>query len=862
MRVTRLGAGRAAGERRRRYELIATLHALGGYVGTLSMRPTLAVTHHLRAGYVVERLGPGPSYVRSSSAVGFVLARLRFRRASGRAFARAARAAAAIGDPRAVAMVAWYRGCTAFMTGQDSGETWLRAVEEHGHWLDVGQFSDAVASITWEAALLGRAVEARAWYDTGVRRLAAGAVAEQTALLTVGAVVHSMAGRQVAAAAQLREVEAALAGNGGLGLRVNFVLAQLHTLLEQGELGEPFEEVVAAFRALGLNPVHMIRQHRTFFAHHAWGRLAQARAARDQERPIRVAAAREAVELLERVASTPALRTMAAVARADLHVLEGRPRRALRLASEVRPLRPDAPLLAFETARVRARACLALGLREEAERTVSCARGIATAETWPNRLRWLAAEFGAEFGTAYDAWADGGPGSAVPSAGAAIPAGPGASARLRLAAQAEVARAAANVLDPEVLAGRLLDETIRLLRADRAFLFLVEPAGEGLVPHIGRDTAGSDIARLTGYSASLVERVRVTREPLVITGTEQGAALGAESVVLHGLRSIMVAPLMLDERLLGVVYLDSQVAKGIFTADDAGILIALTTHIATSLETARAAQLEISVRTAQRQRDLAEKLREAFEEMTDTLDPATVLERLLHWIAAVVPGSGVWMVDARETAQDAAPAPDQPVTRERDAVPAALADRRPDATAWALLPLRSRRTDLGVLAVASRPGPRRRLAQGIEIAAALVAQGLTAYDNASLFAQVRELAVVDELTGVANRRRFFEWLGNELALAVRHGRPFVAMMIDIDHFKRVNDTLRAPDRRRGDPRRREPAWPRDVRRTDILGRYGGEEFSILLPDADRRRRGTWPSGCARASAPSPCRRARVRSRSP
>ena len=43
-------------------------------------------------------------------------------------------------------------------------------------------------------------------------------------------------------------------------------------------------------------------------------------------------------------------------------------------------------------------------------------------------------------------------------------------------------------------------------------------------------------------SASLIERVRVTREPLVITGPEEGAALGAESVVVHGLRSVMVAP--------------------------------------------------------------------------------------------------------------------------------------------------------------------------------------------------------------------------------------------------------------------------------------------------------------------------------
>ena len=86
-----------------------------------------------------------------------------------------------------------------------------------------------------------------------------------------------------------------------------------------------------------------------------------------------------------------------------------------------------------------------------------------------------------------------------------------------------------------------------------------------------------------------------------MTGTDEGAALGAASVVLHGLRSIMVAPLLVDGRLLGVVYLDSRVAKGIFAADDVGVLTAITSPIAVALATARAAQLEVAVATAHRQ---------------------------------------------------------------------------------------------------------------------------------------------------------------------------------------------------------------------------------------------------------------------
>ena len=150
------------------------------------------------------------------------------------------------------------------------------------------------------------------------------------------------------------------------------------------------------------------------------------------------------------------------------------------------------------------------------------------------------------------------------------------------------------------------------------------------MPHLGRDADGNDIDELTGYSSTLVDRVRDTGEALVVTGSEEGVALGSRSALVHGLRSIMIAPLLLDGRLLGVVYLDSRVAKGIFTADDVDILDAITNHVAVSLETARAAQLEVAVQAARRQRDVAETLRAAMAELSATLDPDEVLRRLLQ----------------------------------------------------------------------------------------------------------------------------------------------------------------------------------------------------------------------------------------
>jgi hypothetical protein len=107
------------------------------------------------------------------------------------------------------------------------------------------------------------------------------------------------------------------------------------------------------------------------------------------------------------------------------------------------------------------------------------------------------------------------------------------------------------------------------------------------------------------------------------------------------------------------------------------------------------------------------------------------------------------------------------------------------------LPLLSRGADLGALLLTADPA-HPGLGDEVEVAQALVAQAMTAYDNASLFARVQHLATADELTGIANRRRFFELAERDLATAARHGHPLATLMLDIDHFKRINDTFGHP----------------------------------------------------------------------
>jgi diguanylate cyclase (GGDEF)-like protein len=116
------------------------------------------------------------------------------------------------------------------------------------------------------------------------------------------------------------------------------------------------------------------------------------------------------------------------------------------------------------------------------------------------------------------------------------------------------------------------------------------------------------------------------------------------------------------------------------------------------------------------------------------------------------------------------------------------------------------------------------------VAAAMVGQGLVAYENALLFSRVQELATTDSLTGVANRRHFFDLAQPTLAESRTAGRPLAAIMIDIDHFKSINDTYGhqvGDDVIRGVVDRLRHGTPDGA----LLARYGGEEFVLLLPDA-------------------------------
>ncbi|MER2565675.1 MAG: GGDEF domain-containing protein [Myxococcaceae bacterium] len=99
--------------------------------------------------------------------------------------------------------------------------------------------------------------------------------------------------------------------------------------------------------------------------------------------------------------------------------------------------------------------------------------------------------------------------------------------------------------------------------------------------------------------------------------------------------------------------------------------------------------------------------------------------------------------------------------------------------------------------------------------------------------EIYRLTTVDGLTQVNNRRSFDETIEREISRCRRYGRTLSMVLIDVDHFKRINDTF---GHLAGDAVLKEvaSAIKKRIRKEDLLARYGGEEFAVLTPEVDHK----------------------------
>ncbi|MFL6682431.1 MAG: diguanylate cyclase, partial [Burkholderiaceae bacterium] len=164
------------------------------------------------------------------------------------------------------------------------------------------------------------------------------------------------------------------------------------------------------------------------------------------------------------------------------------------------------------------------------------------------------------------------------------------------------------------------------------------------------------------------------------------------------------------------------------------------------------------------------------------------------------------------------------------------------------IPLMAYGDVLGLLTIASDPAAAADPARLATTAQAIAEQVALSLSNAKLRQVLRDQSIKDPLTGLFNRRYMEETLGRELVRAERQKTSLSLIVLDIDHFKHVNDTHGHPA---GDSILRKTGHflGSSVRESDVACRYGGEEFILILPDC--------PKEAAVAKARELCERTRV-----
>ncbi|HLA78787.1 MAG TPA: diguanylate cyclase [Vicinamibacteria bacterium] len=146
---------------------------------------------------------------------------------------------------------------------------------------------------------------------------------------------------------------------------------------------------------------------------------------------------------------------------------------------------------------------------------------------------------------------------------------------------------------------------------------------------------------------------------------------------------------------------------------------------------------------------------------------------------------------------------------------------------FAAFPMATHGSLVGLLAIAGK-NVARMTKESEAFLGQAANQAFIVMQNSRLFERIKNLSVRDSLTDLFNHRHSMEILANEFARVGRYEEGFAVLMIDIDHFKEVNDLYGHPI---GDSVLREVSRIlRDTfRQVDAIGRYGGEEFIVVLP---------------------------------
>jgi serine phosphatase RsbU (regulator of sigma subunit)/tetratricopeptide (TPR) repeat protein len=596
LRVTGVGHGQASGAERRRRQVLSQLHYAGSMIALFQGRPVLMAQFVVRDVANVHRLGATAEAAIAYSVYGAVLGMFQLRGPMQQYVRRGLQISEQIGDRAAHAVCLAYEAMGIKWSGDfakgnqrlvealpllqryvpGSWYTAMMICEQAYSYLHGGLSTEAIAHVRAYDQALEQTNNLMFRYNTRSVQYAELMVCGETS--EAAALWEVLEPRYVPLS---RTIYVGLAR----------VIATLEVMVDREETGPAVDEAIAQFGRL-LSEDYYSNAARMLAG---YARLGQLQAAPDEaaQRRARAQLVRE-VRGLELRAWVPIFRVHVFIFKAALARADGDTRRARRLLERATALakRAGSDRAAFYIALEQARLERLLG-GVATDFYARQALDVALAQRWQQRARRVRAEFGLQEERGHRGTTHGY--STVQTAARSLD-----QTRRYADALLQVSLASASTLDPDAQAKKALSEVARVLGAERALFFLVDPATGGLQlkAFSGVDAAGASV------SNTVVRRVMDTGAPVVLTGTDEGEALGSQSIVTYGLRSIMAAPLRLRDRLMGVVYLDSRLAKGMFTADDVTLLLGVSNHIAIAVETARTARLEAERSALQRDFEL------------------------------------------------------------------------------------------------------------------------------------------------------------------------------------------------------------------------------------------------------------------
>lgn len=165
-----------------------------------------------------------------------------------------------------------------------------------------------------------------------------------------------------------------------------------------------------------------------------------------------------------------------------------------------------------------------------------------------------------------------------------------------------------STLDFDAALDNAMDAIMQVTNAQRGFLMILDDATNKLEVLVARGIDGETI-ETEGYSTTIVNEVVQSREPLLTNNAQFDTRFNAgQSIIMRGLRAILCAPMLVQDRLIGAVYVDTAMKAGTFRPDDMSLLQAVSGLAARAIENARLYQVAIEKGRLERELQMASEI--------------------------------------------------------------------------------------------------------------------------------------------------------------------------------------------------------------------------------------------------------------